>query len=461
MGIRAKVLVVDDEVSIVEVLKGIFRRQGYRVKTAGSGEEALELLASEPFDLMLSDIRMSPIGGIELLRRAKELQTHLAVIMMTAYAAVETAVEAMRMGAFDYVCKPFKVDELLVTVERALSYEAVLEENELLKETIESPAEVHFGTLVGDHPLMQTVYRTIRKVAATDSTVLILGESGTGKELAARAIHDCSPRKSRPLVAINCAAMPETLLESELFGHVRGAFTGANRDKKGLFETADGGTLFLDEVGSIPMAMQSTLLRVLQEQKIRPVGGTRLIPVNVRIVAATNERLEDLIREGRFREDLYYRLSVIPIEMPALRDRPSDVPLLTRHILAGMARDEGVSYAVDAKVLASLEGYHWPGNVRELENVLKRAAALCDNATITVDVLPEPLRRLAPRSDDGDAGSATAPAPGTGVTLKAFLRDKERAYIKQVLEQHGGDKDAAAKALGVSLATLYRKYSES
>ena len=460
MAVRPKILVVDDEVSIVEVLKGIFRRQGYRVKTALSGQEALELLATEPFDLMVSDIRMGAMNGLELLDRAKEHQEHLAVIMMTAYAAVETAVEAMRMGAFDYVCKPFKVDELLVTVERALSYESALAENESLKETIESPAEVHFGALVGDHPLMQTVYRTVRKVAATDSTVLILGESGTGKELVARAIHDCSPRRQKTFVAVNCAALSASLLESELFGYVKGSFTGANRDKKGLFETADGGTLFLDEVGSIPTAMQLTLLRVLQEQEIRPVGGTRTIPVNVRIVAATNEHLEELIREGRFREDLFYRLSVIPIEMPALRERPSDVALLTNHFLASMGEAQGAHFNLAPGVIKALECHDWPGNVRELENVLSRAVALCDDHAITVEVVPLPLRKLAPVADIAGVQNSTAAALSSGVTLKAFLRDKERAYIKQMLDQHGGDKEETAKALGVSLATLYRKYSE-
>jgi DNA-binding NtrC family response regulator len=462
MSDKAKILVVDDEVSIVEVLKGILRRQGYRVKTATSGEEALDCIRSEPFDLLISDIRMGGMDGLTLLERSRCEQTHLAVIMMTAYAAVETAVEAMRRGAFDYVCKPFKVDELLVTVERALSYESALAENESLKETIASPAEMHFGSLIGDHPLMQSVYRTIRKIAQSESTVLVLGESGTGKELVARAIHACSRRSTRPFVAINCAALPDALLESELFGHVKGAFTGATRDKEGLFATADGGTLLLDEIGAIPLAMQQTLLRVLQEQEIRPVGGTRTLPVNVRIVAATNENLEGLIRQGRFREDLYYRLSVIPLDLPPLRERRSDVPLLAGHFLARMAAASGRRLTFRPEVLAALSEHTWPGNVRELENVLSRAATLCEGDAITLDLLPTKLQSLVPTP--APATPAVESLPGAavpaGATLRAFLREKERAYLRQVLEQHGGSKEAAARALGISLATFYRKYEE-
>jgi two-component system, NtrC family, response regulator PilR len=459
MSDKAKILVVDDEVSIVEVLKGILRRQGYRVKAAGSGEEAMEVLRGEPFDLLISDIRMGGMDGLALLEEARREQAHLAVIMMTAYAAVETAVEAMRKGAFDYVCKPFKVDELLVTIERALSYETALAENESLKETIVSPAEVHFGTLVGDHPAMQAVYRVIRKIAQTDSTVLILGESGTGKELVARAIHGCSRRSSRPFVAINCAAMPDALLESELFGHVKGSFTGATRDKEGLFQTADGGTLFLDEVGAIPPAMQQTLLRVLEEQEVRPVGGNHNITVNVRILAATNENLETLISQGRFREDLFYRLSVIPMDLPPLRERLSDVPLLVNHFLTCLEQACGRRLSLQPEAAAALERHTWPGNVRELENTVSRAAALCDGDAITLDALPAKLQSLAPEPPAAPEDTGVA-SPSAGVSLKAFLRDKERAYIRQALDQHQGDKEAAARALGISLATLYRKYGD-
>ncbi|MBN2450783.1 MAG: sigma-54-dependent Fis family transcriptional regulator [Lentisphaeria bacterium] len=462
MPVRAKILVVDDEVGIVDVLRKILRSQGYRVRTATSAREALDSLEAEPFDLMIADIRMAPMDGLALLDKARALQEHLAVIMMTAYAAVETAVESMRKGAFDYVCKPFKINELLLTVERALSYESALAENESLKETIVSPAETHFGSLIGDHPLMQAVYRTIRKVAPTDSTVLILGESGTGKELVARAIHDSSPRSRRAFVAVNCASLPETLLESELFGYMRGSFTGANRDKKGLFETADGGTLFLDEVGSIPNAMQLTLLRVLQEQEIRPVGSTRTLPVNVRIIAATHEHLESLIAQGRFREDLFYRLSVIPIELPPLRDRMSDLPLLVNHFLAGAGQSgQTADLQLTPAAMQALQQHAWPGNIRELENVIRRAATFCEDGRITAEELPPKLRQLAPPAETDSEPGETASAQGAGVTLRAYMRDKERAYLRQVLEQHNGNKEAAARSLGISLATFYRKYDDS
>ncbi len=452
---KAKILVVDDEVSIIEVLKALLRREGYGVKTACSAEEALGYLDKERFDLMISDIRMRPIDGLELLRRAREVQSHLAVIMMTAYAAVETAVDAMKRGAFDYICKPFKVDELLLTVERALSYEHVLVENETLKETLRT--KFHFKNLVGDSERMRRVYDVIEKVARADSTVLILGESGTGKELVAKALHASSLRADKSFVAINCAALPATLLESELFGYVKGAFTGANKFKKGLFESADGGTLFLDEVGSIPINMQLTLLRVLQEHEIRPVGSTENISVDVRIIAATNENLESKISAGEFREDLYYRLSVIPLELPPLRERLTDIPLLVNHFLERIFEQDARRITVSNAALRTLQGYAWPGNVRELENVIQRAAALCDEDTISVDNLPEKIRMAATSTAQASQGG-DVPQLGNGVSLKAFLKSKERDYIRQVLDKHNGDKEAAARALGISLATFYRKY---
>ncbi len=457
MAAKARILIVDDEVSIVEVLKGLFKRENYSVKTACDGAEALQTLRKYRCDLMLSDVRMKPMDGIELLGKAREIQPHLAVIMMTAYAAVEAAVEAMRKGAFDYICKPFKVDELLVTVERALSYEHVMQENQNLKETLRT--KFHFKNLVGDHESMQRVYRMIEKVGTTDSTILILGQSGTGKELVAKAVHYSSRRADHPFVAINCAAMPETLLESELFGYVKGAFTGANTFKKGLFETANGGTLFLDEVGGIPLSMQATLLRVLQEHEIRPVGGTENIPVDVRILAATNEELSEKMRAGTFREDLYYRLSVIPIELPLLRDRASDVPLLVSHFLERIGEREGREVSISTAAMSALQAYTWPGNVRELENAIHRAVALCDGNVITAGSLPPAIQEYAPPEETATASPAKEPA--RLLSLKAFMREQERNYIGRVLEQHGGDKEAAARALGISLATLYRKYSDN
>ena len=454
---KARILVVDDELSIVEVLKALLRREGYDVKTASDGTEALGLLKNEKFDLMISDIRMRPMDGISLLQQVRQIQEHLAVIMMTAYATVETAVEAMKSGAFDYICKPFKIDELLLTVQRALSYELALAENEALKETFRS-TKYHYG-MVGDSETMQKVYEMVEKIAKTESTVLILGESGTGKELVAKALHSVSRRSAMPFVPVNCAAIPETLLESELFGYLKGAFTGANKDKKGLFESAQGGTLFLDEIGTLPLAMQSKLLRVLQEREILPIGGTKSLAVDVRIVAATNEKLEAKVKAGQFREDLFYRLSVIPIELPPLRDRASDVPLLVNHFLDGVNQKEHRSITIDKMAIRALRAYHWPGNVRQLENVLMRAGALCEGNIITLNDLPAEVQNAV----NNDAGAT--PEEGTsqfrGSSLKLFLRAKERDYISFVLQQCGGNKEKAAETLGISLATFYRKYGDT
>ncbi|MBT3376098.1 MAG: sigma-54-dependent Fis family transcriptional regulator [Lentisphaerae bacterium] len=458
MAGKAKILVVDDEISIIEVLKALLKREGYSVKTASSADEAMAALEKEQFDLMISDIRMRPVDGLELLRLAREVQSHLAVIMMTAYAAVETAVDAMKRGAFDYICKPFKVDELLLTVERALSYEHVLVENETLKETLRT--KFHFKNLVGDSERMRRVYSIIEKVARSESTVLILGESGTGKELVAKALHCNSHRAEKPFVAINCAALPGTLLESELFGYVKGAFTGANKFKKGLFESATGGTLFLDEVGSIPINMQLTLLRVLQEHEIRPVGATESVNVDVRIIAATNENLENLIKTGQFREDLYYRLSVIPVELPPLRERLGDIPLLVNHFLEQIRSQEDRTVSISGTALQLLQHSPWPGNVRELENVISRAAALCDDSTIDVEDLPEKMQTAAPQAASA-AGVGEGFADLGSVSLKAFLRSRERDYIQHVLDKCDGNKETAAKELGISLATFYRKYGDA
>jgi two-component system, NtrC family, response regulator PilR len=457
MSEKAKILVVDDEASIVEVLKTLLGRAGYSVSVASNGSDAVKKLEAEAFDLLISDVRMEPMDGITLLRKAREIHEHIAIIMITAYATVETAVEAMKNGAFDYVCKPFKIDELMLTVQRALSYEHALLENESLKENL--LANSHFQTLIGEHPLMGKVYAMVEKVARTDSTILIRGESGTGKELVARALHDYSRRKDAPFLGVNCAALPATLLESELFGYVKGAFTGANKVKKGLFEAAEGGTLLLDEVGSIPIDMQLKLLRVLEEREIRPVGATKAIPVNVRIVAATNEPLEKRIASGQFREDLYYRLSVIPIELPPLRERISDVPLLTRFFLSRMNEKENRQIEIENSALQALAAHEWPGNVRELENTISRAFALCEGDKITLADLPSQIVDAANRKH-AERGDDAGPGRFRGSSLKAFLRSKEKDYISYVLQECGGDKDKAAKALGISLATFYRKYGE-
>ena len=446
----AKILIVDDELSIVEVLKVLLERNGHVISTSSDGKDALKKLKEQVFDLLITDIRLPEIDGISLLRRARELQSHLAVIVITAYARVDNAVEAMKNGAFDYVTKPFKFDELLITVQRALSYELALAENEVLKTTLTT--KYHFECMIGDSEPMIKVYHLIEKVAKTDSTALVLGESGTGKELVARALHSSSPRFEKPFVTINCTAMPEPLLESELFGHVKGAFTGAASAKKGLFEMAEGGTIFLDEIGSIPPNMQMKLLRVLQEKEIRRVGGTEDIKIDVRVIAATNEDLETKIREKLFREDLYYRLSVIPIKLSPLRERKADIPLLVNHFVQAFAHDNKREVEVAPKVFEALCEYDWPGNVRELENLIKRLATLCDNGRIEPGDLPDHVRNKT------DSAAATpAQAANAGGSLKSHLRNVEVSYIRSVINEFNGDKEKAADKLGISIATLYRK----
>jgi len=448
----ARILLVDDEPSILSVLSTLLKAEGHEVTPALGGEKGRELLGKEEFDLMISDIRMSDMDGMQLLRIARKEQPHMAVIMITAYGSVETAVEAMKQGAFDYVTKPFKVDELLITVQRALEYASAVKENVDLKAKLE--ARYRFENIVAESPAMRKVCEMIERVARTDATVLIIGESGTGKELVAKAIHAHSKRKKKNFVPINCAALPEPLLESELFGHVKGAFTGATSNKEGLFETASGGTLFLDEIGSMPLSIQGKLLRALQENEIRRVGGTETIKVDVRVLAATNTPLEKLIEEGKFREDLYYRLSVIPIEIPPLRERPEDVMPLVYHVLRQEVGEGKPLPEIDRDVQLILERYKWPGNVRELENALRHAVTFAKGNRITKDDLPA---KIVGAVDLSAAGASGKGEEFRGASLKAFLRAKEKEYLMQVLKQVGGDKEKAAKALNISLATLYRK----
>ncbi len=452
----AKILIVDDELSIIDVLKALLVRQGHQVMACSSSREAQRVLRDQVFDLMITDVRMPEVDGIELLSQARDIQSHLAVIVMTAYAGVDNAVEAMKRGAFDYVTKPFKFDELMLTVQRALSYEQAMAEIEVFRSTFDTPC--HFGCLVGDSEPMLRVYRLIEKIARTNSTVLVLGESGTGKELVARALHTASLRHERPFVTINCAAMPETLLESELFGYVRGAFTGANANKKGLFEAADGGTILLDEIGAVPVSMQMKLLRVLQEREIRRVGGTDQIHVDVRVVAATNESLEAKVADGTFREDLFYRLAVIPIHVPPLRERKNDIPALVQRFLAQYIEENRREIEISAAAMNALCAHSWPGNVRELENFIRRIATLCDNDRIEMADLA-PLMAgdgLAASRRPSVAAPPTSPA-GDTPSLKAYLREVESVYLRETIARCAGDKAAAARTLGISLATLYRK----
>jgi DNA-binding NtrC family response regulator len=452
----ARILVVDDELSIVQVLNTLLERGGHTVATAIDGEQAIKALKEDVFDLMITDVRLPVMDGITLLHKSKELQSHLAVIVMTAYAGVDNAVEAMKNGAFDYVTKPFKFDELMLTIERALSYEKILAENKVLKTTLKT--KYHFNFIVGDSEPMLEIYRLIEKIARTNSTVLILGESGTGKELIARALHESSSRCDGPLIQVNCSAMPENLLESELFGYVKGAFTGANNNKKGLFETAHGGTILLDEIGSIPISMQMKLLRVLQEKEIRRVGGTENIPVDVRVIAATNENLEDMIANGTFREDLYFRLSVIPINIPPLRERKDDIPMLVAHFLAEFEKENKVKITMDSKAVDSLVEHAWPGNVRQLENFINRIATLNETGNIELSELPEDLVGSTPLNSSGENTLINSSTQDGVVPLKQHMKSIEESYVKQVIEKFDGDKEAASRHLGISLATLYRKY---
>ena len=447
----ARILIVDDELSIIEVLKSLLSREGHSITTSGDGKDALRKLKENVFDLLITDIRMPEVDGITLLQQARELQSHLAVIVITAYAKVDNAVEAMKNGAFDYVTKPFKFDEILLTVQRALNYEQALAENEVLKSSLDT--HFHFNCLVGDAEPMRKVYKLIEKVARTDSTVLITGESGTGKELVARALHSASSRFEQPFVTVNCTAMPENLLESELFGYKKGAFTGANTNKKGLFEAANKGTIFLDEIGSIPLSMQMKLLRVLQEKEIRRVGGTEDIKIDVRVIAATNEDLARKIQEQTFREDLFYRLSVIPIDLPPLAERKEDIPQLVNYFLNQYNKDNLRQVEISPQAIKLLAKQNWPGNVRELENAVKRAATLCDNDLIGVSDFP--------CFDCEEAVDvAAANTEEERLSLKDYMKNVEVTYLKAVVAECNGDKEAAAEKLGISLATLYRKINE-
>ena len=445
----AKILIVDDELSIIEVLRTLLSREGHSIVTSGNGKDALRKLKENVFDLLITDIRLPEIDGITLLQQARELQSHLAVIVITAYAKVDNAVDAMKNGAFDYVTKPFKFDEILLTVQRALSYEQALAENEVLKSSLDT--HFHFNCLVGDAEPMRKVYKLIEKVARTDSTVLITGESGTGKELVARALHSASSRFDHPFVTVNCTAMPESLLESELFGYKKGAFTGANTNKKGLFESANKGTIFLDEIGSIPLNMQMKLLRVLQEKEIRRVGGTEDIKIDVRVVAATNEDLAKKIKEQAFREDLFYRLSVIPIELPPLAERKEDIPQLVSYFISQYNSDNLRDVEISSQAVKLLMQHKWPGNVRELENTIKRAATLCDGDLIK----PDDLSGI--KIDDEENVERDQE---DCLSLKDYMKNVECSYLKAVVGECNGDKEAAAEKLGVSLATLYRKINE-
>jgi two-component system response regulator PilR (NtrC family) len=467
-GAKPRILIVDDEPSMRDMLRIVLRRDGFEVLIAQNGKEAIETLQREPIDLLLSDIRMPDVGGVDVLRAAKEVNRDIVAFMMTAFASTDSAVEAMRLGAVDYFTKPFSMDELRLKVRQHLEAMRLKQENVLLKRALNSSNE--FSNIIGRSSVMLELFKLVETIARTNSTVLITGESGTGKDLVARAVHYNSLRRDQPFVALNCGGLPETLLESELFGHMKGAFTGADTNKKGLVEVAEHGTIFLDEIGEMNQTMQVKLLRVLQDRKFRRLGGTEEVQADIRVIAATNQDLEKTVADGRFREDLYYRINVIQVHLPPLRERREDVPLLAEHFLARFAQAadkpvRGISH--EAQEL--LGAYHWPGNVRELENVIERAVAL-EQTTL---VLPESLPVNVRAGGDGSAkgvGAATGrigsgadgsamPELKEGFDLEALGEQFYRHYIALALERTGGVQTKAAEMLGMSFRS-FRYYAK-
>ena len=438
-----RVLVVDDEQSMRELLAIMLRQAGYHVSAADGGEAAIQLLKSESFDLVVTDLRMRKVDGLAVLKATKEFSPRTVVLVVTAFASTETAVEAMKLGAYDYVTKPFKLDELKLTVANALERRRLQEENQALKRQLRR--ERGFDNFVGRSPKILDVFETIRKTADSGSTVMITGESGTGKELVAQALHWESARRNGPFVSVNCGAVPEMLMESELFGHLKGAFTGAVANTEGLFAAADGGTLFLDEITEIPQTVQVKLLRAIQERQIRRVGDTRDVKIDVRLIAASNRDLGKAVADGILREDLFYRLNVIPIHLPPLRDRREDIPLLVARFMKKLGPEVGREVrGVTPEAVAVLEQYHWPGNIRELENVVERALVLGSSDTLTADALPASVRQPRDRDD------VPVELPSDGIDLEATLDRIERRYIQLALDRVGGVQTRAAELLRVS-----------
>jgi DNA-binding NtrC family response regulator len=442
-----KVLVVDDDPSILTMTEDLLTEAGFEVGKCASGREALDRLQAQEWDVVLTDLQMPGVDGLELLAAVREQSPDTPVIIMTAFGTIQSAGDAMRAGALDFVTKPFRAGELLISLERAFERRALEQENRALRRAVARSSA--FGELVGKSPAMNEIYALIRKIGASRSHVLITGESGTGKEVVARTIHFSGSRSDKPFVPINCTAMPEGLLESELFGHVRGAFTGAHTNKKGLFEAAAGGTLFLDEIGDMPISLQSKLLRVLQDKEIRPVGGTQSIKVDVNIIAATHQDMNKAIAEGRFRQDLYYRLNVIPIRIPPLRERAEDIPVLAEAFLRKHASDERIHFS-NAATRKLMQG-SWPGNARELENCIERALALTDGHEIQATEI------LIPSDGTGETNDLQELLLRLALERRMSVRDLTDAYIAAALEAADGRKSEAARLLGMNRRTLYRR----
>ena len=439
----AHLLVVDDDPVTINLLKEVLSKEGYDVETALSGEEAIACGTDKIFDIVITDVRMGDKDGMEVLRSFKKIAPETTVIMVTAFGSIETAIEAIRQGAFDYISKPFKLDEIKFTIRRALEQRRLLQENRLYRRELLD--KYQFKNVIGRTSQMFEVYKTIAKVADTKSTVLLYGERGTGKELVARSFHYNSHRNERPFIAVDCASLVENLMESEIFGHVRGAFTGALATKRGLFEEADGGTLFLDEVSNLSLSMQTKLLRFLQEHEIKRVGGMESIKVDVRVITATNQLLEPLVKNGKFREDLYDRLNVVSITLPPLRERKEDIPLLAAYFLQKFAGEnhKNISH-ISPEALVGLMQYSWPGNVRELEHTIERAVIL----SIHPIILPEDI----PSKMFEEIKGTEFLLPGEPLSLKEL----EKKYVLKVLEDTKGNKKKASEILGIDRTTLYR-----
>ena len=445
---KSRILVVDDERSMREMLSILLEREGYEAVEASNGAEALKFFEASVFDLVISDIQMPGINGIELLERIKKLSPEIPVLMITAFATAEQAVDAIKLGAFHYFTKPFNNDEIRALVRNALEKRALKQENILLRQDAQS--RDGFCGIIGKSPRMRDLFAMLEKVAGSLSSILILGESGTGKELAARAIHARSPRSSRPFVAVNCGAIPESLIESELFGHKKGAFTGAVADRPGLFEQAEGGTLFLDEIGELPLLLQTKLLRVLQEREFRRVGDSVVRKTDVRVLTASNRDLQDQVETGAFREDLYYRINVVQITMPPLRDRIEDIPLLVEHFFRKFCDGGHAGEIMTPAALKLLMNYPFPGNIRELENIVERSLIL-DRSIISESTLPDQVRsgRSSVICPGGDAV-----IPDEGMQLEPLLEELEKKYLLKALEKTGGAKKKAADLLGMSFRSF-------
>jgi DNA-binding NtrC family response regulator len=440
------ILIAEDEDLMRVILSGLLEEAGYRVASVANAEEALERFAAEDVAVTLTDIRMAGMDGLALLDRIKDIDGEALVIVMTAYSSVDSAIAALRKGAYDYITKPFVNEDLLQSVKNAIRQRELFRENRALRRELER--RYSFSEIIGTSEALQSVFRLVEKVAATNTNILVEGESGTGKELIARAIHHHSPRAARPFIAINCGALPETLLESELFGHTKGAFTGATANKPGLLRAAEGGTIFLDEIGEVTPAMQVKLLRAVQEHEVLPVGATAPVSFDARIICATNRDLEKEVEGGRFREDLFYRLNVIEIHLPPLRERREDIPLLVRHFITRTAHEQGeAEKAIEPEAMSALINYRWPGNVRELQNAVERAFTL-SGERIDLDSLPPRVREAA-----GAAGVALRDPDG----LRPTLAEIERRHLLETLASVNQDKARAANILGIDLSTLYRK----